>query len=108
MKRFEIPPVPKNEVAKYVENPYETAAVGYGLTRGGDLVVNPNDDLLIQKGGASAFNVYTKLLFDETVQSALNKVAQDVTSREWKLEPAEDTPGDIAIRDFVRCILENL
>ena len=108
MKRFEIPPVPKNEVAKYVENPYETSAVGYGLTRGGDLVVNPNDDLLIQKGGASAFNVYTKLLFDETVQSALNKVAQDVTSREWKLEPAEDTPGDIAIRDFVRRILENL
>ena len=63
---------------------------------------------LIQKGGASAFNVYTKLLFDETVQSALNKVAQDVTSREWKLEPAEDTPGDIAVRDFVRRILENL
>ena len=35
-------------------------------------------------------------------------MAQDVTSREWKLEPAEDTPGDIAVRDFVRRILENL
>ena len=55
---------------------------------------------LVNKGGAAAFNVYTKLLFDETVQSALNKVSQDVISREWKLDPAEDTPGDIAVRDF--------
>ena len=35
-------------------------------------------------------------------------MAQDVTSREWKLDPAEDTPGDIAVRDFVRRILDNL
>lgn len=107
-KRFEIPAIQKKEIASYVSNPYETAAVGYGIGKGGDTVVNPNDDLLVQKGGASAFNVYTKLLFDETVQSALNKVAQDVISREWKLEPAEDTPGDIAVRDFVRRILDNL
>jgi len=108
-KRFEIPPVPKKEVASYVSNPYDTTAAGLGaLSKKGDTVVNPNDDFLINKGGAAAFNVYTKLLFDETVQTALNKVAQDVTAREWKLEPAEDTPGDIAVRDFIKKVLENL
>lgn len=107
-KRFEIPPVPKKEVAAYTKNPYDTTAVGYSGFGGGDLIVNPNDDFLVQKGGAAAFNVYTKLLFDETVSAALNKVAQDVTAREWKLEPAEDTPGDIAVRDFVRRSLEKL
>ena len=110
-KRFQIPAVPKKETAKYTDNPFDSAYYvglqGYGAGDS-DIIVRPNDELLIQKGGSEAFNVYTRLLFDETVQTALVKVTQEITSREWKLEPAGDTPGDLAVRDFVEEQLKNL
>jgi len=62
------------------------------------LLVKPLDPLLIQKGGIQAFIVYNKLLFDETVQSALIKMSQEITGREWKIKPASDSPGDVAIQ----------
>jgi len=103
-KRFLIPAVPKGEKAVYTQNPFENSVL-YGWTGSGlgagDLVVRPNDELLVQKGGAEAFNVYTRLIFDETVQSALVKMSQEVTARPWKLEPASDKAGDIAVRDYV-------
>ena len=101
-------PIPKGEQAKYSDNPYDSTLSGYGLQGAKDLVVNPNDDLLIQKGGAQAFNVYTRLLFDDTVKSALSKLQQEVTAREWKLEVAEDTPGDTAVKEFVERFLGRL
>ena len=111
MKRFSIPPIPKGEVARYVTNPFDTTTTyGYqtiGRT-GHDLIVRPNDELLVQKGGADAFNVYTRLIFDETVQSALIKMSQEITARDWKLDPASELAGDIAVRDFVQDQLERL
>ena len=107
-KRFDIAPIPKGEQAKYSDNPYDSNLSGYGYGGSKDLVVNPNDDLLIQKGGAQAFNVYTRLLFDDTVKTALSKLQQEVTAREWKLEVAEDTPGDTAVKEFVERFLGRL
>ena len=108
-KRFAIPAVPKKEVATYTSNPFESQYhIGYTGLQSADLIVRPNDELLLQKGGSEAFNVYTRLLFDETVQTALVKVTQEITSREWKLEPAADTPGDLAVKEFVEKQLRNL
>ena len=109
-KRFSLPAFPKGEVAKYTENPYDTTATG-GLfmtsSKNGEMV-RPNDEFLVQRGGSEAFNVYQKLLFDETVQASLSKLAQEVTSREWKLEAASDKPGDVAVKEFVEDILKDM
>ena len=107
-KRFEIAPIPKGEQAKYTENPYNSNVSGFGGYGAKDLVVNPNDDLLIQKGGAQAFNVYTRLLFDDTVKTAMSKLQQEVTGREWKLDVADDTPGDTAVKEFIERLLSRL
>ena len=95
--------MPRGEAAKYTDNPYETQAVSWvwGQARGEDLVVRPNDELLIAKGGSEAFQIYTRLLFDETVQAAMVKMSQEITSRELKVEPAGETPGDIAVKEFI-------
>ena len=95
--------MPRGEAAKYTDNPYETQAVSWvwGQARGEDLIVRPNDELLIQKGGSEAFQIYTRLLFDETVQAAMIKMSQEITSRELKVEPAGETPGDIAVKEFI-------
>lgn len=107
-KRFNIAPIPKGEQAKYSDNPYDGNLSGYGYGGSKDLVVNPNDDLLIQKGGAQAFNVYTRLLFDDTVKTSLSKLQQEVTARAWKLEVADDTPGDTAVKEFVEKLFGRL
>ena len=102
-KRFLIPAIPKGESATYTKNPFESSILhGYvGTNLNAEMIVRPNDELLIQKGGAEAFNIYNRLIFDETVQSAMIKMTQEVTARPWKLEPASEKPGDIAVRDWV-------
>lgn len=102
-KRFSLPSVPKGEVARYADNPYDSAiATMGGLSKQKDgIVVRPNDEFLISRGGAEAFNVYQRLLFDDTVSMALSKISQEITVREWKLDAASEKPGDIAVKDFV-------
>ena len=108
-KRFNIPPLPKGEVARYTANPFDTNTTwGYYGNPNGDQIVRPNDELLVQKGGAEAFNVYQRLLFDETIQSAMVKLSQEITAREWKLEAASDKPGDIAVKEFVEGKLKEI
>lgn len=104
-KRFSIPPIPKGEVAHYTGDPFLTN-ISYGLVPNGtpgvgDSLVRPQDDLLIQKGGAQALNIYQRLLFDSNVQAAWLKISQEITSREIVIESASDLPGDLAVRDFV-------
>ena len=114
-KRFQIPAIPKNEEAAYSLNIYEPYLAWGGVLpvtgRKGQVdgvLVRPLDPLLIQKGGIQAFIVYNKLLFDETVQSALIKLTQEVTAREWKIEPVSDKPGDVAVQEFVEDALKGL
>ena len=111
-KRFEIPAIPKGEVAKYVDNQYSPTASGYvGLSSKGKqdgIQVRPDDDFLVGRGGVEAFNVYQKLLFDDTVAASVTKLSQEITVREWKLEPFSEKPGDIAVRDFVENQLNDI
>jgi phage gp29-like protein len=110
-KRFDIPPVPKGEVAQYSSNPYNRQTLfGYypGLNGSGDAIVRPNDELLIQKGGMTALIIYQRLLFDSNVQAAWDKVVQEITARALIVDPASELPGDIAVKEYVEEQLEDL
>jgi hypothetical protein len=78
------------------------------FTGQGNTIVRPNDDLLIQKGGNRALIVYQRLLYDEQVQGCFSKLMQEVTSRPWYIAEYSDKPGDLAVRDFVAEVLEEM
>ncbi len=112
-KRFETSPVPKGEVSKYHVDPYGEIQTQFSVTSSrkkgsDDSIIRPNDELLLQKGGIQALNIYRRLLTDSTVQSAFSKLSQEVTSRELIVDPVSDLPGDLAVKDFVEYALSKL
>ena len=112
-KRFQTAPVPSGEVASYVSDPYNLSSIymfgsSSPFTGQGSTLVRPNDDLLISKGGNRALVVYMRLLFDEQVQGCFSKLMQEVTSRPWYVQQYSDKVGDLAVRDFVAEVLEEM
>lgn len=112
-QRFKTAPVPSGEVARYTSDPYNLSSIymfgsSSPFTGQGNTIVRPNDDLLIQKGGNRALVVYQRLLYDEQVQSCFRKLMQEVTSRPWFVQQYSDKPGDLAVRDFVAEVLEEM
>jgi len=112
-QRFKTAPVPSGEVARYTSDPYNLSSIymfgsSSPFTGQGNTIVRPNDDLLIQKGGNRALVVYQRLLYDEQVQSCFRKLLQEVTSRPWYVQQYSDKPGDLAVRDFVAEVLEEM
>jgi phage gp29-like protein len=112
-KRFSMPPVPAAEIAKYSSNPYNLASIymfgsSSPFTGQANSILRPNDDLLISKGGNRALSVYQRLLYDEHTQACFAKLLQEVTSRPWLVEEYSDKPGDIAVRDFVSEVLQEM
>ena len=112
-KRFSTAPVPTGEVARYTSDPYNLSSIyQFGssspFTGQGNTIVRPQDDLLLAKGGNRALIVYMRLLYDEAVQSSFKKLMQEVTSRPWYVQQYSDKPGDLAVRDFIAEVLEEL
>lgn len=112
-QRFKTAPVPSGEVARYTSDPYNLSSIymfgsSSPFTGQGNTIVRPNDDLLIQKGGNRALVVYQRLLYDEQVQACFRKLLQEVTSRPWYVQQYSDKPGDLAVRDFVAEVLEEM
>ena len=112
-QRFKTAPVPQGEVARYTSDPYNLSSIymfgsSSPFTGQGNTIVRPNDDLLIQKGGNRALVVYQRLLYDEQVQSSYVKMMQEVTARPWYIQQYSDKPGDLAVRDFVAEVLEEM
>ena len=112
-KRFTTAPVPSGEVARYTSDPYNLSSIymfgsSSPFTGQGNTIVRPQDDLLIAKGGNRALIVYQRLLYDEAVQSSFKKLMQEVTSRPWYVQQYSDKPGDLAVRDYVAEVLEEL
>ncbi len=112
-QRFKTAPVPSGEVARYTSDPYNLSSIymfgsSSPFTGQGNTIVRPNDDLLIQKGGNRALVVYQRLLYDEQVQGCFRKLLQEVTSRPWYVQQYSDKPGDMAVRDFVAEVLEEM
>jgi phage gp29-like protein len=112
-KRFKVAPVPTGEMSSYVSSPFNLSALHlFGssnpFTGQGASIVRPSDDLLISKGGGRALSVYQRLFFDEHVQSSFSKLTQEITSRAWYLEEYSSKPGDLAVRDYVAELLNDL
>lgn len=112
-KRFKMAPVPSGEVSSYVSDPYNLSSIymfgsSSPFTGSGNTIVRPSDDLLISKGGNRAISVYQRLLFDEHVQASFSKLVQEITSRPWYVEEYSPKPGDLAVRDYVAEVLEEL
>ena len=112
-QRFKTAPVPSGEIARYTSDPYNLSSIymfgsSSPFTGQGNTIVRPNDDLLIQKGGNRALVVYQRLLYDEAVQASFRKLLQEVTSRPWYVQEYSDKPGDLAVRDFVAEVLEEM
>ena len=112
-QRFKTAPVPSGEVARYTSDPYNLSSIymfgsSSPFTGQGNTIVRPNDDLLITKGGNRALVVYQRLLYDEQVQGCFKKLMQEVTSRPWYVQQYSDKPGDLAVRDFVAEVLEEM
>ena len=112
-ERFKIAPVPQGEVARYTSDPYNLSSIymfgsSSPFTGQGNTIVRPNDDLLIAKGGNRALIVYQRLLYDEQVQASFKKLTQEITSRPWYIQQYSDKPGDIAVRDFVATVVEEM
>ena len=112
-KRFQIPPVPTGEVAKYTTDPYNLSSIymfgsSSPFTGQGNTIVRPDDDLIIQKGGNRALIIYKRLLWDSSVQASFMKLCQEITSRDWLLTPASEKPGDLAVKDYVEEALSSL
>ena len=112
-QRFKTAPVPSGEVARYTSDPYNLSSIymfgsSSPFTGAGNSIVRPADDLLLQKGGNRALIVYQRLLFDEQVQACFSKLMQEVTSRPWYVQEYSDKPGDLAVRDFVAEVLEEM
>ena len=112
-KRFRTAPVPTGEVSSYVSDPFSLSALyifgsSSPFAGAGNTIVRPNDDLLISKGGNRALSVYQRLLFDEHVQGSFSKLVQEITSRPWYIEEYSQKPGDLAVRDYLAEVLEEL
>ena len=112
-KRFNTAPVPTGEVSRYTSNPYGLSSIylfgsSSPFTGQGNTIVRPGDDLLLNKGGNRALIIYQRLLFDEQVQGCFSKLCQEVTSRPWFVEEYSSKPGDLAVRDFVAEVLEEM
>ena len=111
--RFKTAPVPSGEIARYTSDPWNLSSIymfgsSSPFTGQGNTIVRPQDDLLISKGGNRALIVYARLLYDEQVQSCFRKLLQEVTSRPWYVQQYSDKPGDLAVRDFVAEVLEEM
>lgn len=112
-KRFNTAPVPTGEVARYSSDPFSLSNIylfgsSSPFTGSGNTIVRPGDDLLLNKGGNRALIIYQRLLFDEQVQGCFSKLCQEVTSRPWYVEEYSGKPGDLAVRDFVAEVLEEM
>lgn len=111
--RFKTAPVPSGEIGSYVSNPFTLSSIymfgsSSPFTGNGSSIVRPNDELLINKGGNRALSVYQRLLHDEQVQSSFSKLTQEIVSRPWYVEEYSQKPGDLAVRDFVAEVLEEI
>ena len=112
-QRFRTAPVPSGEVARYTSDPYGLSNIfmfgsSSPFSGQGNTIVRPADELLINKGGNRALVVYQRLLFDEQVQACFAKLMQEVTSRPWYVEEYSDKPGDLAVRDYVAEVLQEM
>lgn len=104
-KKQRFPKLVTKEIASIVTNPYERSY----LRIGDEVVLQPLDNFLLSKGGIAALEVYQRLQTDANVQAALNKLHQEIISRDIVVEPVSEKPGDVFVAEFVeKCLTKYL
>jgi len=111
-KRFKTSPLKGGEIAPYADNPYLSYYYG-GFPSSKDLnngvILTPSDELLLEKGGVRALNMYTRLFYDSSVITSYNKLINDVISKELVVEANDSTNDkDKEIADYVKQSLNRL
>lgn len=93
-------------LASTINNPL----LGFAPIWGGTVRLTPQDQLLVQAGGGGirALDVYYDLLVDPHVFATLDKVLQEICSRDWHVKPADDSEKAKEIADWCDNMLSNL
>ena len=107
-EKRDVPRFDSKELASYESNPYNIQGSLYSMQLGGKILLSPSDEILINRGGVDALNVYRDLLYDYSVQSAFRKLVQEITARELRVLPVSDSESDIFIANFIAKILDDL
>ncbi|WP_174800691.1 DUF935 domain-containing protein [Martelella limonii] len=69
-------------------------------------VLQPMDEVLAARGGASALKLYDEIRRDPHAHAVLAKLKLEVVSREWAVFPASETSKDKEIADAVEAQLK--
>lgn len=72
--------------------------------------LNPQDQLLIEKGGfnSKALDIYYDLFTESHLLSCYAKLVEEIISREWEVTPKDNTPEAKKVADYVKEIINNL
>lgn len=89
----------KKELATRFSNPYDNSTSFSFSNNKSYSILQPQDDLLLEKGGIHAISIYKKLLSDSATQSAFSKFSQEITSRSFMVNPASQEKEDIEIKE---------
>jgi phage gp29-like protein len=87
------------EVANRLRDPFEQAYQG---------IVEPNDPVLLEKGGGRSIQIYQDLLTDGKVFSGLQKRTLALVGREWTIEPVDEGGAGTADAETLTRILKGL
>lgn len=95
------------ELATIITDPLRGYSPTYGSTT---FLLNPQDQLLLEKGGAGmrALDLYLDLATDPHVFACIDKISQEIVSRDWAITPASDSEDDLAIAEWATKMLERL
>lgn len=61
-----------------------------------------NDDPVLQARGSGDLKIYTELLRDDQVASTFQQRRKAVTSCEWQVDPASESPADVEAAEFIK------
>lgn len=94
------------DMARIVNSPF------YGTTPtfGGLIELTPQDQLLISQGqgGLRSLDLYFNLLSDSKVYACLDKIVQEIVSRDYIVKPANNTPIARHVAAYFTDLLQNL
>lgn len=107
-KSRNIPKFSTQETASYESSPFGSSRVSSWVNLGGEVIIQPEDDLLLRRGGVEALHIYKEVLYDHSVQSAFKKLVQEITARDIRISPFSDSPEDEEIAEFVGEALKDL
>lgn len=71
-------------------------------------ILQPTDDVLVSRGGASAYKAYDEIRKDPHAFAVLQKRKLEVVSREWKMFPASERRMDKRIASEVEAWLKEI